>query len=388
MIKSLQWASYFRLDVAQKTHARNVRSGVINDVEYRIAREIFKRFFHRKINVFQSNIIAILQYAKQKSIKSPRHTSFSWAFRNGYLYVLEYLYNECNETKSFGFAADIDTGISVATLYGYLEIVKFLCKRRMNTSRSHVWIDGAASNGHLAIVAYLHGIGYKCSYRAILGAAENGYLDVIKYLHTHKAEYNHVALREAILNNHLDIVKYLYETVKVPYRPWTEHIIDQLAQKGQLEMIKYMHTTLKESHSWQALVNAAERGHLKTVKYLCKVVHCTKSTWALERAAFYGHFAIVRYLLQVQNIYPMGAINAAAAGGHYDIVVYLRYHGADYSHQAIISAVRNNHVDIVRFFTQPGSLYLPWVWRYLKLHKFNLPKQIYVHRFPINLDKK
>ncbi|ETV94793.1 hypothetical protein H310_11468 [Aphanomyces invadans] len=74
-------------------------------------------------------------------------------------------------------------------------------------------MDGAAMNGHLSIIEFLHNHRHEgCTPRAIVHAAENGHLDIVQFLHENvDEEWPIDAVAAAGMHGHVDIVRYLCE---------------------------------------------------------------------------------------------------------------------------------------------------------------------------------
>lgn len=101
---------------------------------------------------------------------------------------------------------------------------------------------GAAVNGHLPVVQYLHQHGADIavlSHRALTGAAENGHLPVVQYLHQHGADItaqNNSPMISAAGNGHLPVVDYLCAQDNM-------QIIMALmsaADRGQMPVVQYI----------------------------------------------------------------------------------------------------------------------------------------------------
>ncbi len=149
-----------------------------------------------------------------------------------------------------------------AAAYGHLEIVTWLHYHRFECCSKHTmdqiatidylenekidpdigkWfrfedctqnaMDGAASNGHLEIVRWLHCHRSEgCTYEAMNGAAANGHLKIVKWLYQNKlfkismtgvAQENiDIARNISMRNGHLDIADWLYQTRFRKFNRW------------------------------------------------------------------------------------------------------------------------------------------------------------------------
>ncbi|AKI80572.1 putative ankyrin repeat protein [Acanthamoeba polyphaga mimivirus] len=125
--------------------------------------------------------------------------------------------------KMVNFVVDLGANIKtdnysipVASLHGYLEIVKYLVNKSDNI-RSHgdLAVRLACLKGHLEIVKYLISRGAdikSCNNCAIRLASEKGHFEIVKYLVSQGANIradNNYAIRLASEKGHHKIVEYL-----------------------------------------------------------------------------------------------------------------------------------------------------------------------------------
>lgn len=119
-----------------------------------------------------------------------------------------------------------ETPIQVASLKGYLEVVKYLHQMGADvdipSNLSHTPIFNASIKNHLEVVKYLHEVGADANKKNFAGnspisiAISYGYLDIVKYL-SQVCDIKHVnnhgdgLLHTACLYDRLDIAKYLIE---------------------------------------------------------------------------------------------------------------------------------------------------------------------------------
>lgn len=87
-------------------------------------------------------------------------------------------------------------------------------------------------------------VGQGCTREAMDGAAANGHLDVVQWLHENRQEGCSIrAMNHAALNGHLEVVKWLHE---VRRGSCTNSAMDNAAKNGHLEMVKFLHFNRKE----------------------------------------------------------------------------------------------------------------------------------------------
>ena len=137
------------------------------------------------------------------------------------------------------------TALSLAIIYGHLDVVKYLVEQGANIALygKNTDLDLAAAYGHLAIVKYLVDYGINSPARlgqALLIAAKNGHLNIVKYLVENGANINIYGggpLQMAGENGHLEIVKYLVEQGSSPL---DEYYLRRIRRKGHEDVIQYL----------------------------------------------------------------------------------------------------------------------------------------------------
>ncbi|CAK4078345.1 unnamed protein product [Aphanomyces euteiches] len=92
---------------------------------------------------------------------------------------------------------------------GHLAVVKYLTEHRLATSRSET-MELACHYGHLKIVRYLHEQGCACDFAAMEEAIIHGHIQIVKYLHSHRmVRVTKNMVRLAMDSQHHKIVQYL-----------------------------------------------------------------------------------------------------------------------------------------------------------------------------------
>jgi len=96
--------------------------------------------------------------------------------------------------------------------------------------------------------------------------AEKGYLEIIKWLHENQKSFcTTFAMNFAAQNGHLEMVKWLHENRK---EGCTTYAMDNAAENGHLEIVKWLHYNRKEGCTTNAIHYAAQNGHIEIVKWL------------------------------------------------------------------------------------------------------------------------
>eukprot|EP00644_Phytophthora_capsici_P009931 jgi/Phyca11/119848/e_gw1.39.148.1 len=155
-------------------------------------------------------------------------------------------------------------------------------------------MDGAAANGHLAVVQWLHcNQSEGCTVRAMNDAARNGHLEVVEWLFTNRSEgCTTFAMDTAAENGHLEVVKYLHNKNVMG----SKNVMDSAAGSGNLELVKWLHCNITEGCTTTAMDTAAANGHLHVIKWLHnnRTEGCSEN--ATNFAAQGGHIRVLQWL--------------------------------------------------------------------------------------------
>ncbi|GMF09889.1 unnamed protein product [Phytophthora lilii] len=100
-------------------------------------------------------------------------------------------------------------------------------------------MDGAAANGNLAMLQWLHeNATVLCTTKAMLPAAHIGRLDIITWLHVHYLHtYTAKAITKAAGQGHLKVVKWLHQNHS---NEFVERAIKKAAAEGHLHVIQWL----------------------------------------------------------------------------------------------------------------------------------------------------
>lgn len=280
------------------------------------------------------------------------HQTMIKTARGGHLEVVQWLYSVYSSNR------DVDLFRVSQTLWG-----------------DEYAMDVAASNGHLAIVQYLHEMapaydveisqdrkrkrvddefadevscrtGIRCSTAAMNGAATGNHLDVVKWLHANRTEgCTTEAMDNAAHDDHLEMVQWLHEN-----RPegCTTEAMDSAGENGLLEMTKWLHENTSAGCTTRAMDGAAAIGSLEVVKFLQenRTEGCTSA--AMDRA---DNVAVIRWLNRNRSLEcTEEAMINAACDGRLDVMEWLHTHQAENcSAPAIDDAALSGEFEAVLF---------------------------------------
>ncbi|KAG6952376.1 hypothetical protein JG687_00013079 [Phytophthora cactorum] len=210
-----------------------------------------------------------------------------------------------------------------AAANGHLQIVQYLHEQRTEGCTVAA-LDGAARNGHFDMVKFLH-INRRegCSTAAMDGAAAGGFLEIVQFLHEHRSEgCTSKAMNGAARSGYLEVVRFLHDNRT---EGCTTDAMDGAALLGRLSVIKFLHENREEGCTTRAIDGAAWRGHPDVVEYLVKNRSEGCTSKAMDTACQNGYLKIVRFLHeQGRALCTTGAMDSAASGGHLEIVRYLQ----------------------------------------------------------------
>ncbi|CAL6354304.1 unnamed protein product [Bathycoccus prasinos] len=161
--------------------------------------------------------------------------------------------------------------------------------------------------------------------------------------------------------NKLELLKWIREEKKCE---WDEDTINEAAEQGNLEMVKYC-VAKKCPITEFACAHAASFGHLECLKYLREEV---KAPWAWGTAAWAaanGHLHILEYLVERKyDEYSVSACQSAAMNGHLDCLKYLHETAkAPWNYWAVQDAHKNDQTECLQYLLD-NNCPLPDGWRY------------------------
>ncbi|CAK4300653.1 unnamed protein product [Aphanomyces euteiches] len=347
----------------------------------------------------------VVQYLHENSTVGATKHAMDGAAANGHLEIVRFLHEHRHE----GCSTD---AVDFAATNGHFEIVKFLIAHRMEGYTIKA-MDGAASQGHLDMLHFFHtrhtptlsssswtagikrsvrkflhrpSIQAWCTKKAMDGAAGNGHLDVVRFLHEHRQEgCSGDALVNAAKHGHLDVVHFLVDHRRECVEK-IEESLAQAAQEGQLQVVKFLlkwsvkcgtivliaplsracrqgHVEIVRAHwhhgkaaggtqFWPSyLVLAAQLGHLEIVRFFIEQGHIQQAQEAIRMAARNGHLETAKFLVdhvKVEQVQKLA--DAAALNGHLEIVKFFIEQGFEIDFKPnVVSAAKGGHLDILKF---------------------------------------
>ncbi|CAL6318316.1 unnamed protein product [Bathycoccus prasinos] len=145
----------------------------------------------------------------------------------------------------------------------------------------------------------------KCEWSGgtIDAAALQGNLEMVKYCVANECPINEIACAFAADKGHLEILKYLHEEAKAP---WGASTAIWAAENGHLHILEYLVERKYDKYDGVACTWAAEKGHLDCLKYLHETAKAPWTSWAVRYAHEKKHLECVHYLLDNNCPLPPG----------------------------------------------------------------------------------
>ncbi|GAM22093.1 hypothetical protein SAMD00019534_052680 [Acytostelium subglobosum LB1] len=305
---------------------------------------------------------------------------------------------------------------------GNVELVDYLLSQkhlnRLNSSANpYGLVDMAASHGHLAIVQLLiNKYGEKFSSNAYEFAAGDGHVDVVAYLHglDLPIQFSPELFNRAAFGGHLPLVQFLYNNVKAENRQSLFSAPLRLAlNRGHLDVFTFLHTNMPQllasvaesdiigllkskkqeefkiiaplfeptRFNWEVLFFASLAGCIDAAKYIIDKKYVNNTTCQFRvRTIKDGHFdelfqlcinngfgievegneidiaielgcgvPTLKYMHSMAYQATTRAFDQACAAGNIELVLYLHEKGYTCTDQAILSSVHLGHVDVAEF---------------------------------------
>ncbi|CAK4129395.1 unnamed protein product [Aphanomyces euteiches] len=213
---------------------------------------------------------------------------------------------------------------------------------------THLALDIAAQEGHLAMVKYLHERDFMCSEDAMDHAAQGGHLDVVQFLHEHRTEgCTEYAMDAAAERGHLEVVRWLHEHRD---EGCSTDAMTYAARNGHLDVVRWLHEHRTEGCSTRAMDLAATCGHLEIVKFLHAHRHEGCTTSAMDGAAIHGHLDVVQFLHEMRDEGCTGkAMYFALQEGQNHVVDWLAAHRHERGTDSDVAAFEQRQARIHSF---------------------------------------
>ena len=145
----------------------------------------------------------------------------------------------------------------------------------------------------------------KCKWneRTINEAAEQGNLEMVKYFVANECPIDADACACAAENGHLECLKYLREEAKAPWYSSTAYLA---AENGHLHILEYLVERKYDDYSEYACGYAAEKGQLDCLEYLHETAKAPWNSAAIRVAHEIDQTECVQYLLDNNCPLPEG----------------------------------------------------------------------------------
>ncbi|EEY57369.1 uncharacterized protein PITG_11220 [Phytophthora infestans T30-4] len=280
--------------------------------------------------------------------------SVAAAAENGHLTVVQWLL----DAQDAGVLTETHLH-QAAARGGHLEVVKWLRTNLAEDIESQ-GLDEAAAGGFLDVVEFLHTeweeaklesnrVSCPATSKAMNGAASNGHVETVKWLHEYRDEGCTMdAMNKAAWNGHLAAVIWLNDNRT---EGCTQQAMNMAAKGGHLDVVQFLHENRTEGCTYNAMDWAAQENHLEIVQWLHanRCEGCSRLT--MNEVAKRGHFEMLKWLHDNRTEgCTVAAMNAAATHGHLDIVQFLHSNRSEgCTTAAMDGAAENNHLDIVQW---------------------------------------
>lgn len=165
--------------------------------------------------------------------------------------------------------------------------------------------------------------------RALIGAASNGQLEAVKWLHRNTSVCSSKEIIDSAAGRgHLDVVKWLHDNRS---DGCTTYAMDCAASNGHLGVVQWLHQNRSEGCTSRAIDFAAAKGHFAVVKWLWenRSEGCTAT--AIANAVSQGHLCIAYWLrLRFPHLVPVDVNYVVNAADEFEMLIFLRDHYPHY----------------------------------------------------------
>jgi len=192
--------------------------------------------------------------------------------------------------------------LDVPANHGNLEIMKWLYET-FQASHTPFAMQTAARIGNLDMVQFLDSIGAEVYDQTAAVASMGGYLDIVKFI-TERYEitrHENVAIWAAE-GGYLNIVVYCFEN-NFPFPP---SVMGAACENGHYKMVKYLCNDCMLPCDETALYDACSKGHLEIVEFLCdhysNLLYQDTIEMAISCSDTSYHWDIVEFLNEVSTM--------------------------------------------------------------------------------------
>ncbi|KDO19497.1 hypothetical protein SPRG_15303 [Saprolegnia parasitica CBS 223.65] len=206
-------------------------------------------------------------------------------------------------------------------------------------------MDTVCTMGLLALATQMHLDGQRCSANAMNGAAINGHLEMVMFLHEHRQEgcFPHTIARVAA-QGHVDVLAYLVTHVVPHAARFYALAVDSASSFAALQILE---AAVPGRVSLQTLASALESGSLDYVAHLLQTYHIVFRAALSARAGLvewlfikacgpHGSMALLQLLddyctslslVPSHTSTKKNAVHVALSFGHADMAAYLSTRG-------------------------------------------------------------
>lgn len=180
----------------------------------------------------------------------------------------------------------------------------------MRLARSVGWLIE-----HKPLYGYLH-----AATDAVKAAASNGHLAILQFIHDQEASLPRGLVLEG---SEYDVKRRLVEK---PIHWWTtvREGFDEAAANGHLEVVKWIRANHFDGCTTKAMDDAARNGHLDVVKFLHANTTAGCTTLAMDSAASKNRFEVIKWLhANRTDGCTMRAVEHAIAFDNFNIAQWL-----------------------------------------------------------------
>ena len=262
-----------------------------------------------------------------KSCYRCTNDAFHYAVINGHFEIVKYLHENHFAVSKEHKRGILQNRIDRIIKSGYFDILKFIYENRKHEFIfDNNTINSIIEFGNIEILTliYHYIIDKKlicenyCNNQALIICCKSGNLEILKWLHS--KFYNNI-----IYHNLLFCGPLIDHTIGLNYPIPSD-------ENNRLEMIKWIHENIKINNvcTTNAIDYAAQKGYLNIIKWLYENRTEGYTSFAFEFAASYNHLEVVKWFFQkytnnndFNNISYNNIFRSVARNGHLDMLIWL-----------------------------------------------------------------
>ncbi len=277
------------------------------------------------------------------------------------------------------------TYLSIPTIHGYLDIVKYLVSEGINIdAEKEELLSVAAENGNIDIIKYLVSLGadiHIFGEQALNRAAKANQIETVKYLVSQGADLNginQITISHLINTKNINMLRYIIETAAGVYNEDnmpseeviggylkiirnSDKIPDRQVIDDYLKIIEniYRHYNTNQLNGF-ILRYIAQNNYIDVLKYLLSEGSPNIDD-SLMFASSFGRLGMIKYILSLgADIHYDDDIALRIAFSHnqIDAVIELLNHGADIhvnDDELLINAVNEDNLDMIKILLAHGE---------------------------------